>query len=362
MSPPSVCIVGAGLAGACAALTLSEQAEVAVLEAEHPAAGASSAAAGLVNPLMGRRASAVWRLPEALAAVPQILHDAGAGPLFRGEGVLRPTTEPKQVEFFQEAVAEHPDVAIWLSEAEVRERFPDVQTVDGAMWIPDGGAVDVPAMVEALLETAQARGATVETGAPVAAWGADGPSAFVDIRRDDGRERRSFDAVLLCLGQGYPGHPSLDALGLRGIRGQTVRVPCPPSASHRALPPMSGRGYVVPAPDGTLVCGSSYNNDFDDLTPDPEQTAYILEKTSTMLPGLDQMEPIDVTVGVRVKTESTNLPIIGPMPGRDRVWVFTALGSKGLLTAPMLAQELPMYLRTPDAIPPEVQVTARGAA
>ena len=359
MSPDSICIVGAGLAGACAAFVLSERAEVTVLEAEHPAAGASSAAAGLVNPLMGRRASAVWRLPDALAPVPQLLNDAGAGHLFRGDGVLRPTTEPKQVEFFQEAVAAQPNVATWLSKAEVHERFPDVQTVDGAMWIPDGGAVDVPAMVEALLETAQARGATVEPGTAAAAWGEDGPSAFVDIRRNDGRERRSFDAVLLCLGQGYPGHPSLEGLGLRGIRGQTVRVQRPSISSLGPLPPMSGRGYVVPEPDGTLICGSSYSNDFDDLTPDPEQTAYILEKTSTMLPGIDQMEPIEVTVGVRVKTESTNLPIVGPMPGQDRVWVFTALGSKGLLTAPMLAMELPGYLGAPDSIPAAVEVPTR---
>jgi glycine/D-amino acid oxidase-like deaminating enzyme len=119
---------------------------------------------------------------------------------------------------------------------------------------------------------------------------------------------------------------------------------------------MSGRGYVVPEPDGTLTCGSSYSNDFDDLSPEPEQTAYILDKTSKMLPGIDAMEPLDVRAGVRVKTESTNLPIVGPMPGRDRIWTLTALGSKGLLTAPMLSLELPGYLRDPATIPEPVRL------
>jgi glycine/D-amino acid oxidase-like deaminating enzyme len=365
MPPTRILIVGAGLAGACAAFVLSEHADVTVLEAEHPAAGASSAAAGLVNPLMGRRASPVWRLREALDAVPQILDAAGAPDLFRGDGVLRPTTEDKQVEFFRDAVDSFPEVATWMPEAEVRERYPDVQTVDGAMWIGDGGAVDVPDMVRALLGAAEERGATVETGTRVTGWGESGGEAFVDVApaEDAGNgsanettERRTADAVLLCLGQGYPGHAALEALGLRGIKGQTVRVPRPPESSTGPLPPTSGRGYVVPAPDGTLICGSSYSNDFDDLTPDPEQTAYILEKTAKMLPGIDRMEPISVTAGVRVKTESTNLPIVGPLPGRERVWTFTSLGSKGLLTAPMLSLDLPTYLRDPATIPPDVRV------
>ena len=59
-------IVGAGLAGACAAFTLSRHHRVHVLEANEPASGASGAAAGLVNPFMGRRARPVWHLREAL--------------------------------------------------------------------------------------------------------------------------------------------------------------------------------------------------------------------------------------------------------------------------------------------------------
>ena len=356
MSPDRVLIAGAGLAGACPAFVLSEHAEVTVLEADRPAAGASQAAAGLVNPLMGRRANSVWRLHDALAAVPEILDRAGASDLFAQRGVLRPTTEEKQVAFFRDAVQEHPDVAEWMPEGEVRERFPDVQTVDGAMLIPDGGAIDVPAMVHALLDAATDRGATVETGVRVTGWGESGRKAVLEVDRDGSPGRSTADLALLCLGQGYPGLDPLEDLGLRGIKGQTVTVQRPAASDRGDLIPMSGRGYVVPEPDGTLTCGSSYSNDFDDLSPEPEQTAYILDKTSKMLPGIDAMEPLDVRAGVRVKTESTNLPIVGPMPGRDRIWTLTALGSKGLLTAPMLSLELPGYLRDPATIPEPVRL------
>jgi len=350
-----VLIVGAGLAGACAALALRDEADVTVLEADAPASGASGAAAGLVNPLMGRRANPTWRPREALDAVEQVLDRAGAAALFpSGDGLLRPTVEEKQVRWFQAAVDAHPGLADWWPEAEVRDRVPDVQTVDGAMWLPRGGAVDVPAMVDAVLS---ASGAAVETGVRVTRWGEADGQAFADVERDGVTDRRTANRIILCLGQGYPGHADLEALGLTGVRGQTVRV-ARPGGLQGPIPPMSGRGYIVPEPGGTLVLGSSYAHDFDDLAPDPEQTAYIQEKTARMLPGVDRMEPLEVRVGVRVKQAQTNLPVVGPLPRRERVWVFTALGSKGLLTAPLLSLDLPSFLRDPSSIPPDVQVQA----
>lgn len=356
-------IVGAGLAGASAALTLSPHGPVRVLEADEPAAGASGAAAGLVNPLMGRKAKPVWRLHEALDAVADLLARARAGDLFAAGGLLRPTVEEKQVAWFQDAVAAYPDLALWLPDEAVQERFPDVETASGAMLIPRGGALNVTAFVEAMLNAARREGARVETGARVTGWGDTPDGAFVTVVRDahpdeahpDAAERIEAGRVLLCLGQGYPGHPTLEALSLHGIKGQTVRVPRPESVTSDLLP-MSGRGYIVPEPDGTLVLGSSYDHDFDDLAPDPEQTAWIQEKTAKMLPGVDTVAPQGVRVGVRVKHTETNLPLVGPLPGHERVWTFTALGSKGLLTAPMLARELHGFFQAPEAIPVEVRV------
>jgi glycine oxidase len=347
-----VIIVGAGLAGACAALVLSAEYDVHVLEANEPASGASGAAAGLVNPFMGRRARPVWRLRAALDAVPTLLSAADASVLFPNTGVLRPAVEPDQVESFRNAAREHPDLATWLSPDAVRERYPALAPDRGALLVPKGGAVDVGAMVRALLGAAEARGATLETAAPVLYWRETPDAAVVEVDRDEGTEELRADRVLLALGQGFPPFPELRWLGLDGVKGQTVRVRRP-SHVPDSLPPMSSRGYVVPDGD-TLVLGSNYDNNYDDLAPDPEETTYIQEKTSQMIPGLDQAEVLDATAGVRVKHAETNLPLLGPLPRRDRLWTFTALGSKGLLTAPLLALALPRYLQDPSELPDAV--------
>jgi glycine oxidase len=349
-----ILIVGAGLAGACAALTLSRNHSVHVLDADAPGSGASGAAAGLVNPFMGRRARPVWRLRDALAAVPTLLEQASATDLFPQRGVLRPVVEDDQAAPFREVANTHPDLATWLSAGEAGERFPSVALSRGALFVPRGGAVAVPAMVHALLDAAERNGAVVETQAPVLYWRETPSAAVVEVDRGNGTEELRADRVLLALGQGYPRFPELRRLGLDGVKGQTVRVRRPP-ALNGSLPPLSGRGYVVPDGD-TLVLGSNYDNNFDDLTPDPDATTYIREKTARMVPGVDETEVVAQRAGVRVKHTDTNKPLLGPLPRRDRIWTFTALGSKGLLTAPLLALSLPRYLDDPTQIPPPVSL------
>jgi glycine/D-amino acid oxidase-like deaminating enzyme len=368
---PPILIAGAGLAGACAAFELSRSSDrpVHVFEAKTPSSGASGAAAGLVNPFMGRSASPVWRLREALDATHRMLADAGASSLLAGTestspGVLRPAVEQDQVEAFRETAAAFPDLTTWLSAEEIASLAEGVQSCGGGLLIPRGGAVDVPALVNALLDAARAHGATVHTRSRVAWWSErpDG-TVTVDVEQSAGEseqsaspERTQVDGalLLLCVGQGYTAYPELTNLGLKGIKGQTVTVNRPPGTGP--LMPMSGRGYIVPTERDRLILGSSYTHHFDSLDPDPEKTTYILEKTSAMLPGLDAAEVVDVTAGVRVKTNTSNLPIVGALPGRERIWAFTALGSKGLLTAPLIAQSLPAYVADPSRIPDDLRI------
>jgi glycine oxidase len=349
-----ILVVGGGLAGACAALWLSERTTVTVLEAEHPAAGASGAAAGLVNPFMGRKAKAAWRFEEALDALHATLGRAGSSALFRSDGLLRPARDAAQAEVFRERADALPDHAAWRSADALRERYPDLDAPHGGLWIPGGGAVDLAALVDAVLRAAEARGVLLRIGTRVAGWEEVGDRVVVTTERGEAIEAQR---VVLALGDGFRRFGELAALPLHRIKGQTVRIAKPRALG--ALPPLSGFGYVVPDGD-TLVVGSTYEHDFDDVAPSAAQSEALVEKAAQMVPALAGARVLEARAGVRVTVPRTHspqrLPLLGPLPGRQRVWAFTGLGSKGLMTAPFLARPLATYLDDPTRIPPSVRI------
>lgn len=323
-----------------------------VIDAEEAASGASGAAAGLANPLMGRRAKLTWRAAEAWGALTETVARTRAKSAFNSAGVLRPTTEAKQVRFFKDAASAHPRWCSWWTADTLAERYPQVQAYDGALWLPKGGAVDVPAFVRAALVRARAAGTTYTPHTRLLDWTPHNDHVVVHIESGGTRTMQSYDYLLCCVGQGYPSLPALEPLDLDGIKGQTLTVSVDNLPAD--LPPISGRGYIVPDKD-TFVLGSSYEHEFADLQPSEAETRRILKKTSSMLPAIEHATVQDIAVGVRVKHEATNLPLVGPFQ-HPRTWVVLGLGSKGLLTAPLIARKLPQWMRASHRVPAAIRV------
>ncbi len=352
-----VVIAGAGLAGACAALALAPTRRVIVLDSGAP--GASHAAAGLVNPFMGRKAHPAWRASDALDALGAMLDDAGARGLWRQDGLLRPAGNEKQARAFRQRQAEHPNRLDWLAPEASGERFPDVLAPHGALWVREGGHIDIPAMIDAVL------GAAVRAGAEVRrqrlmAWGAG------SVQTDGGEIRAAH--LLLCTGAATA--PLAPGLPLHGVKGQTVRLRTPQA---HGLPAVSGGTYVVPIAPREVLVGATFEHTWSVPGPTPEATALLVERASGVIPALARAEVVEARAGVRLtvpaSTRPGRLPVLGPLAPEaesssiplhpsSRIplspWVFAGLGAKGLLTAPLLARHLPAWLAAPEAIWPEV--------
>ncbi len=180
-------------------------------------------------------------------------------------------------------------------------------------------------------------------------WGSANNSAFVVMRNN---MRHEASRVLLCLGSGYVKFAALRALNLHRTKGQIVRVRRP---HDYALPmPVSGRGYVVPAPQSLLV-GTTYERGFDTEEATEGATRTILRNAAAMVPSLDNQPVLASTAGIRVGVPGMRLPIVGPIT--ERIWVFTGLGSKGILFSALVSRMLPTLLEDPAQIPREIEVT-----
>ena len=158
--------------------------------------------------------------------------------------------------------------------------------------------------------------------------------------------------LLLALGDGFQAFPALAALPLHRVKGQTIRLATPDGFPLEA-PALSGEGYVVPTPDG-LVVGATFEHDFADPAPTVQASRSLRQRAARMLPSLAVAPILDARAGVRVTVPRVRLPLLGPLPGEEHIWVFTGLGAKGLLTAPLLARRLPAWLADPAGVPAEV--------
>ncbi|MFV1981090.1 MAG: NAD(P)/FAD-dependent oxidoreductase, partial [Rhodothermia bacterium] len=284
--------------------------------------------------------------------------------LFRKTGILRPASDERQAGWFKESEAAHPDSCSWMEAEAVRSRWPAVSAQFGGLFIHRAGRLRLSSLVEALLAASSRRACEVRAATPVIDFRES--SSGVTVVTESGTVRTR--TLLLCTGADFTDFEDVEAwpspsarlraalsgLALHPLKGQTITVTRPESL-RTDLPCLAGSGYVVPYPD-QLVLGSTYHHAFDDRNPTDADTREILEKTNRMLPGIGDAEVISADAGVRMTVPGTRLPLVGPVAGSNRVWVFTGLGSKGLLMGALVGRSLPDYLNDPSLIPEKLKV------
>ena len=362
-------IVGAGLAGALAAQVLAQRGWTCTVldRASTPAQGASGNPAGLFHGVLHREDGVYARLHRhaALAAArhygPLIHSGTVPGGLdgllaVRGEQSLANETERLESQGL-------PGYAEDLTQGEASQ-FAQASLCGPALHFLQGGWVDPAAIVRQALASpgvnflgnaqVKALRAPVE-GDPT--WG------LLDAA---GRQLASAPLVVLAAGGGLPvlAHDmgrDLAALGPQEVtRGQLTWFAC----NSPLRRPVTGHGYAVSLPDGRLLCGASQQpvdaqNQTDRLLQDDQ--AWNLARLHT-LTGLAPTEGTSLggRTSWRVHTPD-RLPLIGPAPRaelapparRDQtrfiprhpgLFIIGALGSRGLIWAPLASRLLCAWL------------------
>ena len=297
-----------------------------MLDSHGPAAGASGAAAGLVNPFAGRRGARAWRADAAREALDRVCDAAGVSA--EASGVLRPASDPKQAAAFARLAEAWPDEAQVVDGSE----WPGVEAPHGALWIPGGGHVDVARLVRGILAAAERLGAEVRDGVRVSGW--KGPSGCMTALTES--EEIEAEALVLCPGDGASVLPALSHLAWGRVKGQTVTLG---ARLPDGFPAVAGGVYVVPSASGVVV-GATFEHDFESLEPDPAASAWLRDRAARLVPALAAAPILGARAGVRLTVPASVSPERLPRleAVAERVWLFAGLGSRGLLTAPLLAR------------------------
>jgi tRNA 5-methylaminomethyl-2-thiouridine biosynthesis bifunctional protein len=369
-----VVVVGAGLAGCAVAAALAARGlAVQVIDRQAgPAQETSGNAGGLFHGVVHAHDGlhARWLRAAALHAarvlrpmlaggqVPGQVPGQAAG-LFRGERTLTRQGMQQLIDTLA-LPADFLRVADW----------PGTET--GAAWLyPDGGWASPAALCTAWLDTP---GITARFGQAVDTLRRVGDRwQLLGAPQNDGAPPvlAEADAVVLCNAAntqrlaGAIGDPW--TLGL--IRGQTTLLP----ASTPGLPalpqPLADGGYVLRLADGRWLCGATSQRDDTDPALRLADHHDNLDKLRRLTGWTGTIDPalLDGRVGWRLQTDD-RLPLLGPlpdlaaaatgraidqprhMPRQPGLWVFTALGSRGLTQAPLGAEVLAGWL-TGEPVP-----------
>lgn len=325
---PDILIVGQGLAGTMLAWEL-EQAGISFVVADPGhATAATSVAAGMINPITGRRLVKSWRietlLPVARAAYRAVEAALGVS-LWRDIRVRR-------------LFADDRERAVFAAKQARGELKPFVDDADEAgIWISGAARINLPL----LLEMSRAR------------WSAAGNLRVAAI--DSANEAGNYAAVIDCRGMAGATRGAFGFVPWEFSKGEVLELAVDGLVQDVVL---NRRHSVVPIDAGVAWVGATHQPGVRDSAPTAAARFQLDACARELLVG-KSFEIVGQRAGVRV-----NLPDKRPVAGRHleqpRLGLINGLGGKGALWAPMVAQQWVQHLL--QGIPIEAEIALQRFA
>lgn len=357
---PDLIIVGAGVVGAACALHAAEAGlRVLVLERAQPASGVTSAGMGHIVVMDDSPAQlALTAYSRGLLAglageLPAAVEYDRCGTIWVAAALEEFDAARAKRELYQAhgLRAELLD-ARSLASAEPRLRGD----LAGGLLVPDDGVLYQPVFTRWLLDRARRSGAEVRSGVAVRALSRHGvQSSAGPIAGGATLIAAGTDTCQLL--------PALPIIPRKGHLAVTARIPGMVRHqlvelgylhSAHAMTRSSVAFNVQPRRTGQLLIGSSRELAGPDRSMNREVLGQMLARAVSFMPALAGVDVLRVWTGMRPATRD-GLPMIGPAPDRDGVWVAsgheglgitTALGTGAIIAALLTGAEAPI-----DAVP-----------
>jgi D-amino-acid dehydrogenase len=315
-------VVGGGLVGAAAAFELGRRGARTVLYDAADTGRATDAGAGILSPETNERDDASWvALVQAAGAhYDTLLPVLGRETGWARCGILQLATRESDVPAW-EWLVERATGATEISPDDAHALVPPLGSVVRASHHPAAARVDGRMMCAAV------RHAAAQHDVEIRDERVENVVALLD----------DATAVVIAGGAWSPAVSRQVGVELpvEPVRGQIIHLGV---ADHETgtwpiVQPVLGY-YLVPWPDARVAVGAT----FEDAGFTPEVTAggvhEVLRETLRVLPGLASATLREVRVGLRpVSVDDT--PIIGALPGVDRMFACTGHGANGLLLGPL---------------------------
>ncbi len=336
-------IVGQGLAGTLLGYQLIRRNRSILIIDEYDENSSSNVAAGLFNPITGKRFVKTWLadviFPYLHEFYPELEEFLDEKFFFKKE-IYRPF---KNIEEQNDWTSKSGDTAYtnFIKNIYQTSQFEDVHDPYGGVEIGNGGVIHLSKLISA------------------------GRKKFFDDKilineKFDDQNLRILDSsirykniqarrIVFCMGHQNARKGFFSWLPFRPVKGEILYL-----KPFHPFDKIFNKGcFVTPPVDGTCRCGSTYDWRDSSCSPTEKARKEIMEKFEKLF-KIDA-EILDQKAGIRPATLDRR-PFIGIHPEYESVGIFNGLGTKGVSLAPYFSDQFVGYLENSSNLDEEVDI------
>lgn len=319
-------IVGQGLAGTLLSYFLIQENKKVLVISNHNENNSSEVAAGMFNPVGGKRLLKTWMAEELLELVDDTypkLEKLLKAKFFHKQRILHTFQDQKERELGEKRLQEQ-DISKFISIN--NEKIDSLNTEYGSLNIDNVGWVNTKILLRTYRDYLKSSNCFLEE---------DFDFSFLKTEKDNlSYKDYSFSKIIFCEGYKVINNPFFKHLPFVLSKGEVVSFEANDLPKDKILK----KGiYMVDLGNNIFKSGTTY--EWKDLTEVPTQSG--LDK---MTSKLNKFLNVDYKInghwaGIR-PTVSDKKPILGEHNDSKGIYIFNGLGTKGVMLSPYFANQM----------------------
>lgn len=336
-------VVGTGLAGIAFTEKLAQEGKTFVV-VDSEERSSSLIAGGMYNPVVLKRFTDVWKVNEQLA-IAEVFYPALEAKLqlkcwFPMDLYRRLASIEEQNNWFQ--AADRPNLNAFLSPEIEKKRIDGVDLSFGLGKVRSTGYLETDELIPVYRQHLTQLGCYKKENFDYALLKYD----------NDGVSYKGISAkhIVFAEGFGLLQNPFFKELPLDGTKGELMIVKIPGLNCDFML---KAGVFLIPIGEDKYKLGATYNWEDKTDVPTKEGKAELIEGLKSFV-HLD-FEIVEHIAGVR-PTVKDRRPLLGRSLESDRIFVLNGLGTRGVLLAPYLAEQLYNYIENNIALEENISI------
>lgn len=339
-------IVGQGLAGTCLAWNLYFNNKKFLLVNDGSLPSSSLVAAGIFNPLTGRKLAKTWfadvifpHASEFYTRIEEILECR----LVHQADVFRPFRSVEEQNDYLAIAAEKENAGYVASNTDFSAYSTYINAPYGGLEVTGSGWVDLPLFISRSRSFFFEMGFFEESRIEL--------DELLFVENGVVWRNREFEQAVLCQGMQALANPLFSWLAFNPVKGQILDL----EIDDYPIGNIVNQGvFLLKHPDGKVRLGATYSWHDIDWEISQDGRKWLEDKVADLL--LVEYKVVGQRAGIRPSVKDRR-PLLGRHPEYHQLLIFNGLGTKGVTLAPYFAAELTNHLLFDKEIDNQVNIT-----